>query len=105
MRIIVKVYRDVYIPNIFTPNGDGMNDYFLPETGRRVTQVNYMQVYDRWGSLLFESRNFMTGDTNFGWDGTFRGREMNPGAYVYKVEVTYDNGTTEQLHGTVTLTR
>jgi len=105
MRIIVKVYRDVYIPNIFTPNGDGMNDYFLPETGRRVTQVNYMKVYDRWGSLLFESRNFMTGDTNFGWDGTFRGREMNPGAYVYKVEVTYDNGTTEQLHGTVTLTR
>jgi gliding motility-associated-like protein len=105
MRIIVKVYRDVYIPNVFTPNGDGMNDFFLPETGRRVTQVNSMQIFDRWGSLLFESRNFMTGDTNFGWDGTFRGEEMNPGSYVYKVEVTYDNGTTELLHGSVTLVR
>ncbi|NBC24633.1 MAG: T9SS type B sorting domain-containing protein [Bacteroidetes bacterium] len=105
MRIIVKVFRDVYIPNIFTPNDDGMNDVFLPETGRRVTQVNSMQIFDRWGSLLFESRNFMTGDTNFGWDGTFRGQEMNPGSYVYKVEVTYDNGSTELLHGSVTLVR
>ncbi len=105
MRIIVKVFRDVYIPNIFTPNDDGLNDVFLPETGRRVTQVNNMQIFDRWGALLFESRNFMTGDTNFGWDGTFRGEEMNPGSYVYKVEVTYDNGTTELLHGSVTLVR
>jgi gliding motility-associated-like protein len=105
MKIIVKVVRSVYIPNIFTPNGDGINDVFLPETGRRVVRINTMQVFDRWGSLIFESRNFRPGETSFGWDGTFKGEDMAPAVFVYKVEVEFDNGEIEIINGTVTLTR
>lgn len=105
MKIIVRVFRDVYVPNIFSPNGDGINDLFLPMTGRRVTNINYMQVFDRWGNRMFESRNFQTGDLTAGWDGTFRGRDVGEGVFVYKVEVVYDNGDVELIDGTVTLVR
>jgi hypothetical protein len=54
---------------------------------------------------MFESRNFQTGDLTAGWDGTFRGRDVGEGVFVYKVEVVYDNGDVELIDGTVTLVR
>lgn len=105
MKIIVKVVRDVYIPNVFTPNGDGINDVFLPATGRRVVSINNMMIFDRWGTLIYESRSFQPGDESFGWDGTFKGDELRPAVFVYKVEVEYDNGDVDIINGTVTLSR
>jgi len=104
-RIIVRVNRDIFIPNIFSPNNDNVNDVFLPTAGRRVQLINSMQIFDRWGNLVFESRDFLPGDTSFGWNGTFRGKEMAPGVFVYKVDVTFDDGNSEIMDGTVTLVR
>ena len=104
-RIIVRVNRDIFIPNVFSPNNDGVNDAFLPEAGRRVEIVNSMQIFDRWGNMMFESQDFMPGETSAGWDGTYRGKELDPGVFVYRVEATFDDGNTRIISGTVTLVR
>ena len=66
--------RNVFIPNIFSPNGDDKNDYFGVATGPGVKKVNFIRVFDRWGELMFSRENVLAGsDPNaHGWDGRFR---------------------------------
>ncbi len=98
--------RNVYIPNIFSPNGDGTNDLFSVYVGNGVTNVNFFQVYDRWGEILYDVSNFLPGDNNrIGWDGSFRGKEMNPGVYIYLAEVVFDDGEVLLYRGSITLVR
>lgn len=104
--IEVDKNRNVYIPNVFTPNGDGFNDEFQVFSGPGVTQINSMQIYDRWGELVFERNNLAPSafpDIANGWDGRFRGRIMNPGVFVYLIEVTFDDGVTLLFRGDLTL--
>ncbi len=76
---------ELYAPNAFSPNGDGVNDQFLPQFSTSVQVLNYhLQVYDRWGNLFFEST-----DPTQGWDGVIRGEEAPQGAYIYLVELEY----------------
>ncbi|MEO1625270.1 MAG: T9SS type B sorting domain-containing protein [Bacteroidota bacterium] len=99
--------RNVYIPNIFTPNNDGRNDVFKPFIGVGVTQVNYFRIFDRWGELMYQTESFVPNnsiDTD-GWNGTFKGKQMNPGVYVYLIEVTFVDGITLLYRGDVTLLR
>ena len=96
----VVQYPLMFIPTAFTPNDDDLNAVFKPE-GIYVNVKNYlMQVYDRWGSLIFETQTLSEG-----WDGTNGGRELPTGAYVYEVTFTAADGTEYQQRGTVTLTR
>ncbi len=69
----------IYIPNAFSPNGDGINDYFVcaPAQGAEVLAFE-IHLYDRWGAVLFESY-----DHNVGWNGTYQDKDLNPGVYVY----------------------
>ena len=71
----------VFVPNAFTPNGDGKND-ILYVRGEVVLEVAF-KVYDRWGEKVFE-----TTDLAHGWDGTFRGQPCEPGVYDYHLQVT-----------------
>ena len=64
-----------------------------------------MQIYDRWGELLFENLNFLPNDEFFGWEGRAKGEDVNPGVYVYVIEVEYINGETEVFAGDVTVIR
>lgn len=76
----------MYVPNTFTPNGDGKNDVFCP-VGTGITEFK-MQIFDRWGMLLFESSSLVTNNTTSGcWDGTFRGNKVQEDTYV--VRITY----------------
>jgi len=88
----------IFIPNAFTPNGDGMNDVF------RVRSVNIDRltfvVYNRWGQEVFR-----TGDISFGWDGTFKGKEMPPDVYAWYVEADCIGGERFMQKGNVTLIR
>jgi gliding motility-associated-like protein len=95
----VKVYKDIYIPSAFTPNGDGHNDVF------RVTPLdNYtlarMTIYNRWGKIVFNTAN--AGD---GWDGTFNQYPQPPGAYIYYLEFKLPEGKKLLKKGTVLLMR
>ena len=98
--------RNVFIPNVFSPNVDGLNDFFSPFTGVGVTQVLSMNVYDRWGEVVFGRENFLPGSSEaFGWDGTFRGDAANPGVYFYLIRVEFIDGIQLLYRGDVTLIR
>ena len=93
----------LFIPNAFTPNGDGVNDVFVPISSY-VTDYSF-QIFDRWGNVLFESVNPLEG-----WDGKgFSGLDIQQGVYVYKLSYSYVSkfgGSAERNYsGTVTLMR
>jgi len=64
-----------------------------------------MHIYDRWGEMMFENTNFSTDDPTQGWDGTFRGRRMNPGVFAYAIEVEFIDGATIKYNGDISLVR
>ena len=90
--------KDFFIPNAFSPNGDGNNDV-LKVYGSSVRDV-IMRIYNQWGEIIFE-----TNDVNKGWDGTWKGRPQAVGVYVYVAQVTFYNNATMKRKGTVNLIR
>jgi len=104
INIMVEKPRVVEVPTGFTPNQDGQNDILLVH-GQPGTLVRLFRVYDRWGELLYEMRDFEVNDPNTGWDGTFRGQDMNGGVFVWYVEIEYIDGVTDFFHGHTTLIR
>lgn len=100
----VIVRKDCYvdIPNAFTPNGDGANDYFFPRQllSRKVTRF-HMQVLNRWGQQVFET----TRTDGRGWDGRFNGSPQPGGVYIYLINLSIDGQREEQYNGNVTLIR
>jgi len=88
----------IFIPNAFTPNGDGNNDV-LYVYGNTIQKLTF-SVYDQWGELQFRTTNKAAG-----WDGTYKGHAQPVGVYVYYAEVTLDNGQVVKKKGTVTLIR
>jgi gliding motility-associated-like protein len=100
----IEVLKDCYtdIPNSFTPNGDGHNDYFLPRQflSRGVTEFS-MTIFDRWGQKIFETRNI----DGRGWDGKFNDKDQPVGVYIYQISVTYKDGIQENATGNLTLLR
>jgi gliding motility-associated-like protein len=99
--------RNVYIPNVFTPNGDGPNDEFRVFACRGVAAVNYVRIFDRWGGFLYEATGIepeCIGGSRL-WDGTVKGKAMNQGVYIYMVEVQFLDGFVLLYRGDVTLIR
>jgi gliding motility-associated-like protein len=99
-RIIERKCSDceIYVPNAFTPNGDGLNDLFKVQLFCNPSDFS-VQIFDRWGKKVFESHN-----TGTGWDGTYLGNKMSPDVYVYFISYkTSSNIKTES--GTVALIR
>ncbi len=100
--------RNVFIPNAFSPNGDGNNDTFKPYIGPGVENINFMRVFDRWGEVLYSSDNLVNKYLpdpldQTGWDGTLNGKRMNPGVYVYIMQVQFVDGQVLLYRGDVTL--
>ena len=91
---IIVPSMSLYIPNTFTPNGDGINDTF-GISGEAIKEFN-MIIYNRWGDQVFSSNN-----TNTRWDGTFQGKKVSSGTYVYKVIATDPTGTRQTQEGNV----
>ena len=97
--------RDIFIPNVFTPNNDGRNDEFRIYTGLGVKTINYIHIFDRWGNLVHSENNLLPSASGAGnWDGTFDGDVLNPGVYVYVAEIEFiDNDTKLVFRGDVTI--
>ena len=88
------------IPNAFTPNGDGINDYFLPRPLLAKGLASFtMNIYNRWGQLIFETTNI----EGRGWDGRFNAVMQPEGVYVYVIEATFIDGQKEHHQGNLTL--
>ena len=98
----VKVVRSIYVPNIFSPDGDGVNDIFLIHSKNPLT-ISYWQIFDRWGSLVFERHDIKTDDEANGWNPISLGRHLAAGVYTWIAEIKYPDGKKEKLIGDVTL--
>ena len=100
----VWVKNDCYldVPNAFTPNGDGVNDYFLPRDilARGLTSFR-MSIFNRWGQVIFETDK----TEGRGWDGEFNGQTQPEGVYIYVIEATFRDGQKEHRQGNLTLLR
>lgn len=103
--VIVNKDRNVFIPNVFTPNGDGTNDAFVVFGGPDVAVVKNIALYSRWGELLFKDSNLTPNDPSYGWDGQHRGSPLNQGVFVYHVEVEFIDGEVIPYAGDFTLLR
>jgi|GEM_PF-2581442 len=99
--INIKVYKDIniYVPNAFTPNGDGKNDLLKPILPG-ISSVEYFLVYNRFGQIVFR-----TTETNKGWDGKFTGKDQDAGTYVWIIKAKDYNGKTRILKGVSLLIR
>ncbi len=104
--ILVKKSNDVYVPNAFSPNDDGINDKFTVFSNIDLpVKVKKFMVFSRWGESVYEAFDFMANDLNYGWDGYFKGEAMDPAVFVWYAEVEFIDGSTELLKGGVTLVK
>ena len=105
--MIVNVVRDstIYIPNIFSPNGDGLNDMLVFYTGEEIEMISSFAVYDRWGGNMFLQENRAPGDSILFWDGDSKGSPCMPGVYVYRLVAVLHNKDRITRTGDVTLLR
>lgn len=100
----VTVLNDCYmdVPNAFTPNGDGSNDYFLPRQFLTKGLVSFkMDIFNRWGTLIFSSQSV----NGLGWDGKLNGVPQPEGVYIFKIEANFKDGQIESHTGNLTLLR
>ena len=106
-QIEVKVLKDtpVYAPTVFSPNGDQNNDRFLLYSQDGLGTLTVFRVFDRWGNLVHEAQNCPLNDEACGWDGTFRGSEMDSDVFAFYAEVRLASGGTTVISGDVLLLR
>jgi gliding motility-associated-like protein len=103
--IFVEKIRDVFVPNVFSPNDDGRNDIFYIQSGPQVVNIESFLIFNRWGETIFEQTNIPANDPLYGWDGRFRGELMNAAVFTWFAEIEFLDGEVTILKGDVTLLR
>ncbi len=101
--VSVRIVKDVWAPNVFSPNGDGVNDKFTIYGTPSLLEIVSLQIFDRWGELLYEAQHFPPNNPSYGWDGIFKGEPMNPAVFAYLAWVRFADGEIRKLYGDVTL--
>jgi gliding motility-associated-like protein len=94
----------LYVPNTFSPNGDGRNDYFFPRSNKDVF-IKSFKIFNRWGQAVFEKMNFPSNNYAYGWNGKFKNADQQSDVYVYLMEVECANGNAVIKKGDVSLVR
>lgn len=89
----------IFVPNTFTPNGDGTND-ILYVRSKALAEMEYFQIFNRWGAIVFQTNNMTTG-----WDGLVNGKMAEEGTYVYQIKGKCQDGYDVSTNGAVTLLR
>ncbi|PHI19509.1 hypothetical protein CEQ90_12485 [Lewinellaceae bacterium SD302] len=106
LRILVDRQPRIYVPTAFSPNGDGVNDFFFPFGGTDVVAIADFRIFGRYGNLVFErSASFEPNDPNNGWDGMVNEKPASMGVYVYSASVTFFDGRTEIVKGEINVIR
>jgi gliding motility-associated-like protein len=98
MTVLVENNLEVFIPNSFSPNGDGNNDVFTIY-GQGIKTID-LKIFNRWGEKVYESNSQFAG-----WDGTYQGVLQNPGVYVYEVKITFLDNRKKEKTGSITILR
>ena len=101
----VEIVRPFFVPSAFSPNNDGINDFFTGFGGKQVTEIQRMALFDRWGNMLYLNENFPAGVLEEGWDGNFNGDGMDTGVYTYFIEVLFVDNVVILYEGDISLFR
>jgi len=105
--VTIHLYCDnnqIFVPNAFTPNGDGQDDVFYPR-GKGVSIIKSFRIYNRWGQMLFERTDIQLNDASNAWDGSYNGGGPRADVYVYIIDAICDTGEPLNLKGDVTIIR
>jgi gliding motility-associated-like protein len=105
--INIKVFCEsaqVFIPNAFSPDNDGVNDILMVRA-KGIQTVKHFRVFNRWGQVVFERTNFPPNDPGYAWDGRVRGVAGAPDVYVYTADVICENGATYTYKGNITIVK
>ena len=105
--VTVKVVcngQNFFIPNTFSPNGDGSNDVFYPR-GSGLDRAKILRIFNRWGEVVFEKYDMPINAASAGWDGTWKGKKADAGVYIYQLEIYCKNGELITYNGNITLIR
>ncbi|WP_291921447.1 PKD domain-containing protein [Chitinophaga sp.] len=92
----------IFMPNAFTPNHDGKNERIYPK-GKGVKEVEWLRIYDRWGTLVFERTHFPVNVPSAGWDGRSNNREAPLGTYIYSMQTVCESGEKFEFKGNIVL--
>ena len=101
---VIKI-RDLFVPNAFSPNGDGVNDVFFINAYKSIDYIKSWKILGRWGEVVYGNENFAPNDPTNGWDGRLKDKLLDPGVYIWVAEVVYLDGYEELVSGDVTLLR
>jgi gliding motility-associated-like protein len=101
---VVCVEGNLFMPNTFSPNGDGVNDVFYPR-GKGIHGVKSFRIFNRWGEVVFEQGNIQVNDISKGWNGTFKGKLASQDVYVYTIDVMCENNQVFSFKGNIVLIR
>jgi len=101
---VVKI-RNLFIPNAFSPNGDGFNDFFTLFGGPAASVIQQLRVFNRWGALIFETENIDLNQEQLGWDGRFKGEELGPDVFAYYALVEFIDGEVVLFEGDITIVK
>jgi gliding motility-associated-like protein len=101
--VFVNGTKNIFIPNAFSPNFNGINDKLVINAGSDVRIIRSFKVFDRWGEELYSETNFPPNDVNHGWDGLYNEREVQSGVYVYYAEVEFVDNRIEIIRGEISL--
>lgn len=93
----------LFMPNVFSPNNDGINDQFAPFCSDKVEEVSVFTVMDRWGNIHYEKKDFEPVNDGIGWKGMNNGESSPKGVYLYQLRVLAINGVYYEFSGTVNL--
>jgi gliding motility-associated-like protein len=96
--------KNFFIPNTFSPNGDGNNDWFYPR-GKGLDRIEGMRIFNRWGEMVYEKKNFPANDYQSGWNGLSKGKPAPVDTYIYLINIICENAAIITYKGNVTLIR
>ncbi len=104
--ITLEVGEDqkVFLPNVFSPNGDGINDIWQIQPSGPIASWE-LQLFDRWGNQVYQGKGGPNDLQQLGWDGRFRGKEMDPGVFVFEFMLEWPDGTTTRRSGELVLVK
>ncbi len=105
MDLKVIVETEIYVPNIFSPNGDGVNDHFKFQSNSDNLMIESITIFDRWGELIFGAAGSINNEEAIMWDGSFNGSPCNNGVYIFVIKYLDIEGNMEEKAGDVTIMR
>ncbi len=94
--------ENIFIPNTFSPNNDGVNDWFYPR-GKGLFKIQSMRIFNRWGEMVYQKANLTPNDPLSGWNGRYNGKLLNTDVYTYLIEVICENSEILTYKGNITL--